>query len=140
MWPFLLVPAALLAIFAFRRSKAGRERERRRGLNVVTAIAVVVATAGVLPFMGIPGAIVHETAAPMVHALTGKVTTDLGDGAWPAAIITTMTWPWSLVLAYTLAYGPLRHRGRAVRWLVMALVPYAAAVLLALWAHGSAGI
>lgn len=136
MWPFLLIPAALFAIFAFRRSEAGRER--RRGLNVVTAIAVVVATGGVLPLMGIPGAIVNEIAAPMVRMLTGKVPTDLGDGAWPAAIITTMAWPWSLVLAYTLAYGPLRHRGRAVRWLTMVLVPYVAAVLLALWAHASA--
>lgn len=64
--------------------------------------------------------------------------TDLGDGAWPAALIITLAWPASLVIAWVAANGPLRRRGRAVRWMVFIVIPYLSGVLLALWAHLSA--
>jgi hypothetical protein len=136
MWPFLLIPITIAAFVAFRRSEAGRER--RRGLKIVTILAAVVAILGVMPLMGIPGAVVHELSAQWVEAIQGKGFRELGDGAWPAALVITLTWPCSLVLAYVLANGPLRRRGRFIRWTTMIVLPYLAGILLALWAHLSA--
>jgi hypothetical protein len=39
------------------------------------------------------------------------------------------------VIACAVASGPLRGRGRGVRWLALVLVPYAFGVLLAPGAH-----
>lgn len=138
MW--ILVPAvawliALGVFIAFVRSPAGRER--RRGaiiLGVVAALLVVIGIA----LLGLPGAVIYELCAPWVQLMMGSRYTDLGDGAWPAAIIITLTWPASLLMAYAAANGPLRRRGRAVRWAARILIPYLLGVLLALWAHLSA--
>lgn len=132
MWAFLLIPIAIAAHVAFRRSEAGRER--RRGLKWITITAAVLAALGVL-LLGIPGAIVYELSAPWVRVMLGKGYAELGDGAWPAALVITLTWPWSLVLAYTFANGPLRRWGRFARWTTMVVLPYAVGVLLALSMH-----
>ncbi|HLM67330.1 MAG TPA: hypothetical protein VK358_07380, partial [Longimicrobium sp.] len=60
MW--ILLPAAtalagLAALVLFLRSEAGRER--RRGMIVVTVVAVLMALGGIL-LLGIPGAVVYE--------------------------------------------------------------------------------
>jgi predicted outer membrane lipoprotein len=41
-------------------------------------------------------------------------------------------------MAYAVANGPLRLRGRGVRWTALVLIPCAFGVALALWAHLSA--
>jgi hypothetical protein len=137
MWPFLLVPVALIVLVVFLRSEAGRTR--RRGMWITVAVAAVLAFGGIL-LLGIPGAIVYGVSAPWVRLFLGDGYAELGDGAWPAAIVITLTWPWSFVIAYAIANGPLRERAKWVRVLVMILLPYAVAVLLALWAHLSAGL
>lgn len=133
MLPFLLDVAALVALVVFLRSPLGRAR--RRGALATLGIAVATSVLGVVPFLGIPGAVVYQLAAPCVRVLLGAGYDDLGDGAWPAAIILTLTWPASLVLAYTVAYGPLHDGPPWMRWGALVLIPYAAAVALALWAH-----
>lgn len=138
MW--ILLPAAmalagLAALVLFLRSEAGRER--RRGMIVVTVIAVLMALGGIL-LLGIPGALVYELCVPWVRLMLGTRFTELGDGAWPAAIVITLTWPASFVITYALANGPLRRRGRLLRWTMMIVIPYAFGVALALWAHLSA--
>jgi hypothetical protein len=135
MWivlPLVAGVVALAALVAFLRSAAGRER--RRGAIAVTVFAAVLALGGIL-LLGIPGALVYELCVPWVRLMMGARFTELGDGAWPAALLITLTWPASLVVAYVAANGPLRRRGRGVRWLAMLLVPYAFGVALALWAH-----
>jgi hypothetical protein len=139
MWmtlPAAAVLAGLVALVTFLRSEAGRER--RRGMKITGVLAVLFAVGGVL-LLGLPGAVVYELCAPWVRLMLGPRFTELGDGAWPAAIVITLAWPASLVVAYALANGPLRGRGRWVRWTVPVLVPYAFGVALALWAHLSAG-
>ncbi|HEX2188859.1 MAG TPA: hypothetical protein VHG51_08180 [Longimicrobiaceae bacterium] len=137
MWAVLVpVALALAALAAFLRSDAGRER--RRGALVATGVAAAVAVLGVVPLMGIPGAVVYELSAPWVRLLMGAGYEDLGDGAWPAALLITIAWPSSLVLAYVAANGPLRHRGRLLRAAAWVLIPYATGVALALVAHWSA--
>lgn len=138
MW--MILPAAtalagLVALVTFLRSPAGRER--RRGMIVVAVLALLFAIGG-MALLGLPGALVYEVCAPWVRLMLGGRFTELGDGAWPAAIVITLAWPASLVVAYALANGPLRRRGRGVRWMVMILLPYAFGVALALWAHLSA--
>lgn len=137
MWPAVPVLAAVAALVGFLRSEAGRPR--RRGLILTAIAAAAISIVGVVPLMGIPGAVVYELSAPWVRLLLGKGYADLGDGAWPAAIILTLTWPSSLVLAYAAAFGPLRHTSAWVRWMALVLIPYATAVALSLWAHLSAG-
>lgn len=132
MWPFILPLLALVASVVFARSDAGRTR--RKGLVRTFVIAGVLAVLGVL-LMGIPGALVYGISLPWVSMFLGEGSADLGDGAWPAAILISMTWPFSLVLAYVAAAGPLRHRSRLLRAISWILIPYAMGVLLTLFAH-----
>lgn len=136
----MIVPAvaglmALAALVAFLRSEAGRAR--RRGMIVVAVLSALLVIVG-FALLGLPGAVIYELCVPWVRLMMGSRFTDLGDGAWPAAIVITLAWPASLVVAYAVANGPLRRRGRGVRWLAMIVIPYAFGVLLALWAHLSA--
>lgn len=135
MW--ILFPAvaglvALAVIVVFLRSEAGRER--RRGMIATAIVAAVFAVGGML-LLGIPGALVYGVSLPVVQLLLGARYVGLADGAWGAAILITLTWPASLVIAYAAANGPLRRRGRGARWAAMILIPYAAGVALTLWAH-----
>jgi hypothetical protein len=138
MWIIFPTTAALVALVVFvvfLRSEAGRQR--RRGMIVTAIVAALLAVGGMM-LLGIPGALVYGVSVPWVQLLLGDRFRDLGDGAWPAAILITLTWPASLVVAYAIANGPLRHRGRLVRWTALVLIPYAFGVALALWAHLSA--
>jgi hypothetical protein len=138
MWMILPLGAGLvglIALIAFLRSGAGRQR--RRGMIGVAVLAAVLAIGG-MALLGIPGALIYELCAPWVRLMLGARFADLGDGAWPAAIVITLAWPASLVVAYAVANGPLRRRGRLVRWTTMILIPYVFGVALALWAHPSA--
>src|SRR5687768_8705584 len=104
MWTIFPVAAALVGLavlVAFLRSEAGRER--RRGMIGVAVVAVLFAVVG-MGLLGLPGAMVYQLSAPWVRLMLGARFTDLGDGAWPAAILTTLTWPASLVIAYAVAH------------------------------------
>lgn len=136
MNPLILVAAAAAASIAFFRSEA--TRPRRRGARWTLGVAVALAVLGVVPLMGIPGAVVYELSAPWVELLVGSGFRGLGDGAWPAALVITLTWPSSLVLTHALAQGPLHRRSRWLKAALWIALPYAAGILLALWAHQSA--
>jgi hypothetical protein len=135
MW--ILVPGlawlvALGVLVAFLRTPAGRERRRPA---IITAVVAGLLALGGIALLGIPGAVIYGVSAPWVQLLMGPRYTDLGDGAWPAALLITLTWPASLLIAYAAANGPLRRRGRALRWAALLLIPYLSGILLALWAH-----
>ena len=132
MWPFLLPVLAVVASVLFLRTDAGRAR--RKGVRRTWTAAVLMALGGML-LMGLPGAVIYELSAPWV----GGRSAALGDGAWGAAIYITLTWPFSLVLAYIAATGPLRGWGWMVRTLAWIVILYGAGILLALWAHLSVG-
>ncbi len=60
-------------------------------------VAGLIAVAGLLA-LGLPGALVLESALPMVHLLTSR---ELGpDQAWPVAIGISILGPFALVPAY----------------------------------------
>lgn len=135
MWiviPALAAVGALAAMVIFLRSEAGRER--RRGM-IITAIVAAVLAIGGMALLGIPGALVYGISLPVVQLLMGPRFAGLGDGAWPAAILVTLVWPGSLVIAYAVANGPLRRRGRGARWTALLLIPYLVGVLLTLGVH-----
>lgn len=135
MWPFLLPVIAVAAGALFLRTDEGRARGK--GLRRTFTAAVLLALGGML-LMGIPGAFVYELSAPWVQGILGEGYADLGDGAWPAAIVITLTWPFSFVLAYLAAVGPLRRRGWMIKALAWFVILYGTGILLALWAHLSA--
>jgi hypothetical protein len=130
--PLAIVGAAVIATVVFLRSE--KARPRRRGLLITAGVAAALAALGVV-LLGIPGAVVYELFDPLVRAVLGRGYAELGAGAWAAAIVTTLVWPSSLVLAYAVAWGPLRRRPAWTRWTVMVLVPCAAAAALAFWPH-----
>lgn len=135
MWILLPAGAGLVALVVlvwFLRSEAGREH--RRGM-IITAIVAGVLAIGGMALLGIPGALVYALSVPVVQLVQGARFADLGEGAWPVAILMTLVWPAALVIAYAVANGPLRRRGRAVRWTAFVLIPYACAVALSLWVH-----
>jgi uncharacterized membrane protein YhaH (DUF805 family) len=137
MWiliPALAAVGALAALVLFLRSEPGRDRKRRRGMIITVIVAAVLAIGG-MGLLGIPGALIYGVSLPFVQLLMGARYTELGDGMWPAAILITLVWPASLVIAYAVANGPLRGRGRGARWLALLLIPWAFGVLLALGAH-----
>lgn len=132
MWPFAVVLIAAAAAVLFLRARPARER--RRGLLLTAGAAGVLAALG-MGLVGLPGALLYELGAPWVRLVLGEGYHDLGDAAWPAAIVISLAWPASLVIAYTVAHGLLGRRRRWVRWMALVLVPYAFAVSLAFWAH-----
>jgi hypothetical protein len=136
MFPLIFLVVTLVALIVFLRSDAGRER--RRPALILTGVCAAIAILGVIPLMGIPGAILYELSKPWVQSMQGARFAELGDGAWPAAIVMTLVWPASIVLAYVITKGPLRRRSAFLRWPVLILFPYAVAVVLTLWAHMSA--
>jgi hypothetical protein len=120
-----------VASVAFLRGDTGRAR--RKGVRNTFIAAVLLALGGML-LMGLPGAVIYELSAPLVGGMSGA----LGDGAWGTAICITLTWPFSLVLAFIAAAGPLRRRGWMIKTLAWFVILYGAGILLALWAQLSA--
>jgi len=138
MWMIVSAASAAVGLIAFvwfLRSEAGRPR--RRGMIGIAVAAVLFSLGGML-LMGIPGALVYGIASPVVQLVLGSRYESLHEGVWPVVILITLVWPASLVVAYAVANGPLRHRGRGARWAVLILLPYAFGVALTLWAHLSA--
>jgi hypothetical protein len=135
MWivfPAVAAVVALVVLVWFVRSEAGRPR--RKGMMITAGVAALLALGGIA-LLGIPGAAVYGVSAPVVQLILRPRFHSLNEDVWPAAILITLTWPASLVLAYAIANGPLRRRGRGARWAALVLVPYAAGVALTLWAH-----
>jgi hypothetical protein len=60
--------------------------------------AAIVAGAGTMLLLGLPGALFMELLNPMFKALGRDVLRDVGDGAWPLAIGVSLLWPWPLPL------------------------------------------
>lgn len=132
LFPAVAAVVALVVLVWFVRSEAGRPR--KKGMMITAGVAALLAIGGIA-LLGIPGAVVYGVSAPVVQLMLGARFHSLNEDVWPAAIIITLTWPASLVVAYAIANGPLRRRGRGVGWAALALIPYAAGVALTLWAH-----
>lgn len=111
-----------------------KDRTARRRFTVVVALAVGFVGVG-LGLLGLPGAALYEAARPVVQLALGARYRPLGDAAWPVALWFTMAWPASVVLAYAVAHGPLKRSGRGAHIAVMVLLPAAAAVAMAFFAH-----
>ena len=129
--PFAVVLAASAAFLARETDPAAR----RRFLKVVLACAALML--GGLALLGIPGALLVAAASwpvERLRALTGAEAAPMADAGWPAAILLTLAWPPSVIVAYAVAFGMLRPTDRAARVAALVLLPYAAAVALTYWA------
>ena len=58
--------------------------------------------------LGLPGAIFMQIASPLLRKLYGKEIDQLGDRAWPIAILVSLGWP--------LAIAPKRSSSSAARY------------------------
>ena len=125
MFLFLVPAAAIAAFIAFYR--ADSLRPSRRALWWVAGVAAAISVLGVFPLLGIPGALLYELCDPWIREVRGPAYRELGEATWPVAILLTLSWPSSLVLAYTAAAGPLRRFPRWLKALVWLAVPVAAA-------------
>jgi hypothetical protein len=94
----------LVTLVGFRWSETGRER--RRGMIVVAAIAALMSLGGML-VLGPSERGGVRVMRSVDAADARRPIRELGEGAWPAAIVISLVWPGSLVVAYALANGPL---------------------------------
>lgn len=136
----LLVPVGILAASGALVWKTQSDPKERRRFLFVLGGAVLFALGGLL-LLGIPGALIYEAALPVVRLILGSDHVDasrraMNAGIWAVAIYFNILWPVSVVFAYALAFGPLRATSRWVRVLVLLVVPYAAAVVMGVIAHG----
>ena len=99
-----LLAAGLIApAFMIVRRHRTNEPDDAARLNRVLTISIVVATiaagVGTILLLGIPGAIFMELANVAFKTQGRDVLRELQDGAWPMALVISMTWPWPLPVA-----------------------------------------
>ncbi len=95
----------------------------RKGINpkgflIASGTGLATAGGGLIPLMGIPGALVYGLLYPIVSLFLGNATID-GDAMWPIAIIMTLVWPISFPLGYLAAWGLFPRRKRSFKWLIL---------------------
>ena len=102
---------------------------------ICLGIAALVMTLGVVPLMGLPGALVCGLAEPAARRILGLPPDVLlkGDRAWPAALYMTLLWPPGLPALD----APLRLAAPDAPWpwmvVALALGLYVWAVVLLAW-------
>jgi hypothetical protein len=116
----LLLPVALVLTLLLVRHPPS-------GLGVAVLSAAACVTLGIMPLMGLPGALIVELSRPIVSLMLGgdayaRLPADAG---WPIAILVTLLWPISIIFGYLLAYRFLRVPSRVGRYVVLAAVLYA---------------
>lgn len=97
-------------------------------------VAVAVMTLGVVPLMGIPGAVVIELSNLVIDPLQGLLHLKplVGDRAWPAAILMTVAWPPCLILARWIAFKKSAKLPRLGKWILGIAICAAWGLLLTL--------
>jgi hypothetical protein len=89
-----------------------------KGLLISLGAGLAMAGGGLIPLMGIPGALVYSSLYPVVSSLLGNTAID-GDAMWPIAIFMTLLWPISFPLGYSAAWGLFPGRKRSFKWFVL---------------------
>jgi len=115
---------------------SGRKRHPVRVLALCAALAFL----GFIPGMGIPGALVMVVGDVILRpfrGLTGYAAPS-GDAAWPAALIVTLLWPWSIAAGYMVAEYGISSASSRTRLAILALVCAAWGILLTLIVSGMA--
>lgn len=112
-----------------------RPRWRLGGLWLAVLAAAGFGVFGLIPLLGLPGAVVLELSAPAIALALGPGALDAlpPDAAWPLAILLTLLWPVSIVAAYLLACRRLAARRRWQRVLACVGVLYAWGAALSIW-------
>jgi hypothetical protein len=113
----LLLPAVLvLTLLLVRRLPTG--------LRVAVLFAAGCVTLGIMPLMGLPGAVIVELSRPIISLVLGSDAYARlpADAEWPIAILVTLVWPISIIFGYLLAYRFLRVPSRIGRYVVLAVV------------------
>lgn len=109
-----------------------------KGLGIALGAALAIALIGVIPLMGIPGALVFGVFSPLADLVYGRGTVQglKGDTMWPIAILMTWLWPLSIPAGYLLAWGILPRLGWRLGLMVLVMLLWG--LLLTLWMVGSA--
>lgn len=107
------------------------------GLLIAVIACVLAIVAGVV-LLGLPGAVVYAASKPVIRLVLGSVMSDseLGDRAWPLAIVVSLLWPFGIVAGYLVAFrlgANLPKVGQIVLQLTTIYV-WSAVVSLALYA------
>src|SRR5688572_20562003 len=87
----LLAPAIMIA----RRHGTNKPDDAarvKRVLAISIVVATIVAAVGTMLLLGIPGAIFMELANVAFKKQGRDVLRELADGAWPMALVISMTW------------------------------------------------
>jgi hypothetical protein len=90
---------------------------------------MALAVLGVIPLLGLPGALIMTVSLPVF----GLAEADLhADAAWPMACFISLLWPIGLILGYWVGFGLLKKQSQGRKKAAMAGVALAWCLLLSL--------
>lgn len=77
-----------------------------RNTIIVIIVTALLAIGGIIPFLGIPGAIVFQLSTPFLLMIFGAGALERlpNDSAWPIAIYINLFWPPSILVGYFLSF------------------------------------
>ncbi|MBR8832170.1 MAG: hypothetical protein N5P05_002383 [Chroococcopsis gigantea SAG 12.99] len=77
-----------------------------RNTLIVIIVSTILAIGGIIPLLGIPGAIVFQLSTPFLPLIFGAEALKRlpSDSAWPIAVYITLLWPPSIVAGYLLSF------------------------------------
>src|SRR5262245_35527910 len=105
-----------------------RRRRLSGGVRVVL-LAAALAVLGVIPLLGLPGALIVTVSLPVFGLSEGDLHPD---ASWPVAMLISLLWPGGLVLGCGVGFGLMKGQSGARKGAAMAGVVAAWCLLLAL--------
>jgi hypothetical protein len=101
----------------------------------VALLAAALAVLGVVPLLGLPGALIVTVALPVCGLSEQDLHPDAG---WPTAILVSLLWPAGLILGYGVGFGLLARQSGGRKVAAMVGVVVAWCLLLAVLCYAGA--
>jgi hypothetical protein len=116
-------------------------RTGRLRITTIPIIAFLIAALGMIPLMGLPGALAMVVGDFFLEWTIGffgyQSIFNLprpDTWSWPAAILATWIWPIGLVIGYFVGFR-IRHRRDLAAWVILGAILLVWCMLLTIWLY-----